>query len=80
MNLPTSGSTDYHAYLLRIWREDPAGPWRATLENAYNGERCGFASMDLLFLSLEQQTQAEPPPCSIISPDSPSPAVPRPTK
>ena len=68
MNLPPSGSPDYHAYLLRIWREEPAAPWRATLENAHTGERCSFASIDLLFLFLNQQTQADRPVTRPLSP------------
>jgi hypothetical protein len=80
MTLPTSGSPDYHAYLLRIWREEPAAPWRATLENAHTGERCNFATIELLFLFLDQQTQTERPPHLHISPDSPPANTRPPTK
>ena len=80
MNLPTSESPDYHAYLLRIWREEPAAPWRATLENAHTGQRCSFASIESLFHFLDQQTQAERPPHLPIIPDSPPIAPSSPTK
>jgi hypothetical protein len=80
MTLSTSESSDYHAYLLRIWREEPAAPWRASLENAHTGERCSFATMELLFLFLNQQTQAERPPLLHHLRDSLSPAPPTRTK
>jgi hypothetical protein len=63
--------TDYHAYLLRLWREsgvgeaerDPAespalegGVWRASLESPQAGEPQGFASLEDLFAFLRQQT------------------------
>jgi hypothetical protein len=38
----------YHAYLLRIWREEEGMPWRATLQNPHTGEQEGFASVEQL--------------------------------
>ena len=35
----------YYAYLLRMWRTGPQGPWRASLEDAETGERIGFGSL-----------------------------------
>jgi hypothetical protein len=51
---------DYLAYLLRLWRTrgDRADGWRASLTYPGSGERHGFASLDDLFLFLQQQTDA----------------------
>ncbi len=49
----------YRAYLLRLWKADgPDGQpvWRASLEDARTGERCGFADLSRLFAFLEEQT------------------------
>ena len=43
----------YHAYLLRIWRDDDGGgakdaapgPWRFSLEDPASGDRRGFRSL-----------------------------------
>jgi hypothetical protein len=57
--------TDYHSYLLRLWRdEDRKGPdqvgrrraWRVSLENPITGERTGFADLEGLFDYLREQT------------------------
>lgn len=48
--------TDYLAYMLRMWREDPRQAWRATLQNPHTGERHMFASLPALLLFLESQT------------------------
>ena len=39
--------SDYHSYLLRLWRvEEIDGPtWRASLEEVQTGELVGFADM-----------------------------------
>ncbi len=49
-------STEYHAYLLRLWREENATNWRATVQNPHTGERCSFASLPTLLTFLEEQT------------------------
>jgi hypothetical protein len=49
-------TSTYLAYLLRLWRDDEAAPWRATVEDASTGQRFGFASLKALFVFLEQQT------------------------
>lgn len=55
---------NYHAYLLRIWRETADLPWRATLEDPHTREKRGFASLPRLFAYLQSQTNAplESPP------------------
>ena len=53
-------SADYHAGLLRLWRDGPAGPWRASLQEAESGERIGFADLDRLFAYLRRMKEDEP--------------------
>ena len=53
--------TDYHAYLLRLWRESPGGPWRALLQDAATGERHGFAGLIAVVRFLETQMEEYPP-------------------
>ena len=67
----TQEKSDYHSYLLRLWRESSAGQsergtsesadpkewiWRASLESPQAGDRKGFASLEELFDFLRQQT------------------------
>lgn len=49
-------SSDYLAYLLRLWREDNTTDWRATLQNPHTGERRSFADLPTLLAFLEEQT------------------------
>jgi len=44
----------HHTFLLRIWRNSPDEPWRATLRSANQTSR-HFASLVELFTSLWQQ-------------------------
>ncbi len=46
----------YHAYLLRIWREEEGMPWRATLQNPHTGEQEGFASVEQLINFIRTKT------------------------
>jgi hypothetical protein len=48
----------YLSYLLRLWQIESKGQlvWRASLEDARTGERCGFASIDALLSFLREQT------------------------
>jgi hypothetical protein len=49
----------YRAYLLRLWQatdEHGSLVWRAALEEARTGERCGFADLAGLCAFLEAQT------------------------
>lgn len=41
----SSAARDYHAYLLRLWREDADAPWRCSLQAADGTQRLGFADM-----------------------------------
>ncbi|MCA9972638.1 MAG: hypothetical protein KC425_20595 [Anaerolineales bacterium] len=49
----------YHAYLLRLWRETPQGPWRVLLIAADGEEKQLFASLDGLFAFLETVTAGQ---------------------
>ena len=51
---------DYHAGLLRLWRDGPGGPWRASLQDAESGERIGFADLEQLFAYLRRLTADTP--------------------
>jgi hypothetical protein len=51
---------DYHAGLLRLWRDGPGGPWRASLQDAESGERLGFANLEQLFAYLRRLTSHTP--------------------
>jgi hypothetical protein len=39
-------------YLLNLWREAPEAPWRASLRQAGDAERIGFADLEALALFL----------------------------
>lgn len=62
----TPPTPDYRAFLLRLWREDAAAPWRCSLQTADATERRGFADLQqlvayLLGLADEAGTQAHRP-------------------
>lgn len=45
---------DYHAYLLRLWRESGTLPWRAELVSPHTGAKHSFASRSQLLAFLNQ--------------------------
>lgn len=52
-----SGSTveqraNYHAFLVRMWRDDSNAPWRFSVQDSAKDERVGFADLDGLFAYL----------------------------
>ncbi len=51
---------DYHAGLLRLWREGAGGTWRVSLQPIGGGERIGFADLDHLFAYLRRLTGDTP--------------------
>ena len=55
--------TDYHAGLLRLWREGASGAWRASLQDAESGQRIGFADLERLFAYLRRLTDGTPDEC-----------------
>jgi hypothetical protein len=54
---------DYHAGLLRLWREGARGAWRASLQDAESGVRLGFADLERLFAYLRRLTEDAPDEC-----------------
>jgi hypothetical protein len=52
------GADDYHAYLFRMWRTGPDGPWRVSLEDVQTGERIGFGSLLEVYGYLQTRTGA----------------------
>ena len=52
--------TDYHAGLLRLWREGEGGAWRVSLQPIDGGERIGFAELEQLFAYLRRLTGDTP--------------------
>ncbi len=47
--------TDYHAYLVRLWRDDQEQPWRAELVSPHTGEARCFATTEQLFSYMQGQ-------------------------
>ena len=55
-------TSDYQAYLLRLWRIKSNGvEWRAQLVRVDTGEKVGFPSMAALIQFLHSLEQAESP-------------------
>jgi hypothetical protein len=48
------------SYLLRLWRDKPAGKWHASLQDVRSGERIGFADLERLFAYLRRLTKDAP--------------------
>jgi hypothetical protein len=55
--------TNYQAFLLRIWRENDSGPWRASLDNPQLGKRQNFATLADLMAFLHQSTNENETVC-----------------
>ncbi|MCA9994676.1 MAG: hypothetical protein KDE56_02945 [Anaerolineales bacterium] len=53
----SSNSPNYHAYLLRLWREHANAPWRVSLQSAETRERHHFADLTSLVDFLEAQME-----------------------
>ena len=51
--------TNYHAYLIRLWRDDQQQPWRAELVSPHTGETLGFATPEHLFSFVRQQIESD---------------------
>ena len=57
--MTTKKPLNYCSYLLRLWRENEAAPWRASLEDAHTGKRRNFARLQDLFKALESETDGQ---------------------
>jgi hypothetical protein len=44
----------YHAFLLRLWQEGPAHPWRVSLQDASTQEQQAFATIEQLMAFLRE--------------------------
>jgi hypothetical protein len=51
---------DYHAGLLRLWREGAGGAWRVSLQPIGSAQRLGFADLEQLFVYLQKLTADTP--------------------
>lgn len=51
----------YRSYLLRLWKEHAQEPWRASLQNARDGAKHGFASLESMVAFLCTQTDDDEP-------------------
>jgi hypothetical protein len=49
-------SDNYQAFLVRLWRDGPQEPWRASAKEVANGRELFFSSPEKLFLFLYAQT------------------------
>ena len=47
---------EYCAYLMRLWRDDAATPWRGSLECPRTGKRQHFATIEQLVNQIKAET------------------------
>lgn len=59
----------YHAYLLRVWRDDLFTTWRASLEDPHTGQIISFATIERLYDFLDEMMD-DPAAGRVDSPDS----------
>lgn len=55
----TNNTRGYHAFLLRVWRDDELSPWRIQIENPHTDEVIGFSSIAKLKFFLDEQFPAK---------------------
>ncbi|MFZ0546948.1 MAG: hypothetical protein WAM60_15985 [Candidatus Promineifilaceae bacterium] len=48
---------NYHAYLLRLWRENEDSSWRVVLQDARTGQKISFTELDKLTAFLEDKIE-----------------------
>lgn len=65
MNFTHLESTDYHSYLLRLWRDGKQRPWRSSLLCSSTGTLHHFASLAYLIAFLEALTRGVDERCPI---------------
>ena len=56
MSFTRPESTNYHSYLLRIWRDGPQRPWRLSMHCAATDTLHYFADTNHLVAFLQAQT------------------------
>ena len=52
-------SADYHAFLLRLWRDHTEAPWRFAIQRHHEREPMGFASFNELVAFLHYLMQLD---------------------
>jgi hypothetical protein len=52
---------NYHAYLVRIWRDNEQAPWHASTTQVSTGEVQKFADVQMLWRFLQLQLEAPAP-------------------
>lgn len=48
--------SNYHSFLVRLWREQPNAPWRASVQYVQTGAVIHFTDLTRLFAFLQAQT------------------------
>jgi hypothetical protein len=51
--LNDSKQAGYHSYLLRLWREESQGPWRASLQSTATEQLYHFADLERLWAFIQ---------------------------
>ncbi len=57
--------SDYHAYLIRLWRDDRQAPWRAELVSPSGGDTRRFASPEQFFRYVQEQIEIDQTPARV---------------
>ncbi len=50
---------EYHAFLLRLWRDNARQDWHASLQRTETGQRFQFGTLDELFVFLDAHLGAD---------------------
>jgi hypothetical protein len=56
---PNAPNPNYRSYLIRLWRENEAAPWRASLTHVVTGEIHKFATVEMVFDYLHGELTTE---------------------
>ncbi len=54
----TRQALTYRSYLLRVWRDDPQRPWRASLQSTHDEQLQHFTHLDAMFAHLLAQLES----------------------
>lgn len=55
MTLLDETTNCYHAFMVRLWQDSSASPWRASVQNVQTGETVRFSETVQLFRFLQAQ-------------------------
>jgi len=56
---PSEVVSEYHSFLVRLWREHANAPWRASVQSVQTGTVIHFSDLTRLFAFLQAQTVDE---------------------